>query len=242
MKIPSNRLSLPPLFKIITNQNIMGNIFTSSIGKKLIMSITGLFLILFLLIHLIANSAYLLGPESFDTIIAIMGSPVVVAMVPVLAAGFVIHIIYAAYLTLTNLKARGSERYAIPHKGKADSFASKNMFVLGLIVLGFLAFHLTHFWAKMQLPEFTGGEAENVNDLMTATFGNIWVVVAYAIWFGALWYHLTHGFWSAFQTVGLNNSKWLKRWQVIAYIYASFIFVGFLSIAVTAYLRANGIC
>lgn len=65
----------------------MGNIFTSSIGKKLIMSITGLFLILFLLVHLFANSAYILGPESFDTIIMIMGSPVVVAMVPVLAAG-----------------------------------------------------------------------------------------------------------------------------------------------------------
>ncbi|MFA6335062.1 MAG: succinate dehydrogenase cytochrome b subunit [Bacteroidales bacterium] len=219
----------------------MGNIFTSSIGKKLIMSITGLFLILFLLVHLIANSAYLFGSEAFDTIIVIMGSPVVVAMVPVLAAGFIIHIFYATFLTLTNLKARGSEKYAVPHKGRTDSFASKNMFVLGLIVLGFLVFHLTHFWAKMQLPELTGGEPENVNDLMSLTFGNIWVVIAYVIWFGALWYHLTHGFWSAFQTLGLNNSKWLNRWKVIAYIYATFIFLGFFTIAVTAYLRTNGI-
>lgn len=241
MKLPSKSLSLHSLtFKIITNQNIMGNIFTSSIGKKLIMSITGLFLILFLLIHLIANSAYLLGPESFDTIIMIMGSPVVIAMVPVLAAGFIIHIIYACYLTLTNLKARGSERYAVPHKGKSDSFAAKNMFVLGVIVLGFLSFHLTHFWANMQLPEFIGGEPENVNILMEATFGNILILILYTIWFVALWYHLTHGFWSAFHTMGLNNSKWLKRWQVIAYIYATIIFLGFFIIALTAYLRANG--
>ncbi|NTU96162.1 MAG: succinate dehydrogenase/fumarate reductase cytochrome b subunit, partial [Bacteroidales bacterium] len=90
----------------------MGNIFTSSIGKKLIMSISGLFLILFLLVHLLANSAYLFGPEAFDLIIEIMGSPVVVAMVPVLAFGFIIHIFYASYLTLTNMKARGKERYA----------------------------------------------------------------------------------------------------------------------------------
>ncbi|MCK9627152.1 MAG: succinate dehydrogenase cytochrome b subunit [Bacteroidales bacterium] len=220
----------------------MGNIFTSSIGKKLIMSITGLFLILFLLVHLFANSAYILGPESFDTIIMIMGSPVVVAMVPVLAAGFIIHIIYAFYLTLTNLKARGTERYAVTHKGKADSWASKNMLVLGIIVLGFLAFHLTHFWAKMQLPELTGGEAENVNALMELTFGNIAIVVLYLVWFGALWFHLTHGFWSAFQTVGMNNSKWLNRWKAVAYVYASFIFLGFAVIAVTAYCRANGIC
>ncbi len=121
MKLPSNRLSLRPLktdnINIINN---MGNIFTSSIGKKLIMSISGLFLILFLLIHLLANSAYLFGPEAFDTIILIMGSPVVVAMVPVLAGGFIIHIIYAGYLTLTNLKARGKERYAVTHTGKTD--------------------------------------------------------------------------------------------------------------------------
>ena len=76
----------------------MANIFTSSIGKKLIMSISGLFLILFLLVHLLANSAYLLGPDAFDTIIVIMSSPVVVAMVPVLAAGFAIHMTYALIL------------------------------------------------------------------------------------------------------------------------------------------------
>jgi len=218
----------------------MANIFTSSIGKKLIMSISGLFLILFLLVHLLANSAYLFGPEAFDLIIVIMGSPVVVAMVPILAAGFAVHIAYALILNRMNMKARGAQRYEITHKGEADSWASKNMLILGLIVLGFLVFHLSHFWAKMQLPEFTGGHAENVNDLMHLTFGNPYIFVCYIVWFVALWFHLTHGFWSALQTIGLNNTKWISRLKGLSYIYATIVCGGFIVIAVTAYLRANG--
>ncbi|MDD2584065.1 MAG: succinate dehydrogenase cytochrome b subunit [Bacteroidales bacterium] len=219
----------------------MGNIFTSSIGKKLIMSISGLFLILFLLIHLLANSAYLFGHEAFDTIIGIMSSPVIVAMVPVLAAGFIIHIVYAILLTLSNLKARGSERYEVSNRAKTDSWASKNMFVLGVIVLGFLVLHLTHFWAKMQLPEFLGNHAENGNVLMEQTFGSLLNVIIYIVWFVALWFHLTHGFWSAFHTLGANNNKWINRLRVVSYVYATLIFVGFSVIAIFAYLTSNGI-
>jgi succinate dehydrogenase / fumarate reductase cytochrome b subunit len=215
----------------------MGNILTSSIGKKLIMSLTGLFLIFFLLIHLLANSAYLFGPEAFDTVIEFMGSPFIVVMVPVLAGGFVLHIVYAVFLTLYNMKARGSQRYEVTNKAKTDSWASRNMFVLGIIIGGFLAFHLTHFWAKMQLAEFTGGHAQNGNVLMAATFSNIWIVICYIIWFAALWFHLTHGFWSAFQTLGANNDKWLGRLKFVSYLYATIIFLGFSTIAVFAYLN-----
>lgn len=218
----------------------MGNILTSSIGKKLIMSISGLFLILFLLIHLLANSAYLLGAEAFDAVIEFMGSPLVVIMVPVLAAGFIVHIAYAVYLTLYNRKARGSERYAVNNQAQTDSWASKNMFVLGIIILGVLVFHLSHFWAKMQLPEFTGGHAQNGNDLMIQTFGNVWILVCYLVWFVALWFHLTHGFWSAFQTIGANNTKWLSRLKVVSYIYSTFIALGFSVIAIYAYITSLG--
>ncbi len=215
----------------------MANIFNSSIGRKLIMSVSGIFLMLFLVVHLLANSAYLFGPEAFDTIIEIMGSPVVVVMVPVLAGGFIVHIIYAGYLTLLNIRARGPQRYAVRNVGPKDSWASKNMFVLGVIVLGFLVFHLTHFWARMQLREFMGEHPDNVNDLMPSVFGNIWSLALYVIWFCALWFHLTHGFWSAFQSIGINNSKWLNRWRIISYFYATLIFFGFLTIAITAFFR-----
>lgn len=220
----------------------MANIFTSSIGKKLIMSISGLFLILFLLVHLTANSMYLISEESFRLACEIMATPFVTVMVPVLAFGFIIHIIYALYLTLYNRKARGNERYAIAHKGKADSWASKNMFVLGVIVLGALAFHLTHFWDDMQLQEFMGKESADPNALMTATFKNPIILAVYIIWFCALWFHLTHGFWSAFQTIGFNNRIWIRRWKVIGQVFATIIVLGFIVIAVYAFMKANGYC
>lgn len=219
----------------------MATIFKSSIGKKLIMSISGLFLILFLLIHVTINSLSLISPEAFQAGCDFMALPIITVIVPILALGFIIHIAYACVLTLGNLKARGRERYAVPHKGASDSLAAKNMFVLGVIVLGVLAFHLTHFWADMQLQEWMGVEAEDPNMLLEQTFGSPVITIIYIIWFAALWFHLTHGFWSAFQTIGFNNMIWIKRLKVIAYIVATIIFLGFTATAIAACLRANGI-
>ena len=226
----------------------MANIFTSSIGKKLIMSISGLFLIIFLLLHMTINLFSVIDSingtfGSPDGLFAVgcefMSLPIVTVMVPVLAFGFIIHIIYALILTFSNLKARGGyNRYAVASKAKTDSWASKNMIVLGIIVLGILVFHLTHFWADMQLQEWTGNHAEDPYLLLTATFGNWFNVVIYIIWFGALWFHLTHGFWSAFQTIGWDNKIWLGRLKVLAYIFATIIFLGFAIVAVNSCIEA----
>ena len=115
------------------------------------------------------------------------------------------------------------------------------MFVLGIVVLGLLVFHLTHFWAKMQLQEFTGGEAENPYTLLTTTFGNIWILIIYLIWFFAIFLHLTHGFWSMFQTIGWNNQVWFKRVKVIGIVVAALIMLMFAAVAVNAYLQAHGL-
>lgn len=226
----------------------MANIFTSSIGKKLIMSISGLFLIIFLLLHLTINFLSVIdslngnfGAEDglFAMGCEFMSLPIVTVMVPVLAFGFIIHILYALILTLHNLKARGGySRYAVASKAQTESWAAKNMFVLGIIVLGILVFHLTHFWADMQLKEWSGAEATDPYLLLTATFGHWYNVVIYIIWFGALWFHLTHGFWSAFQTIGWDNKVWIKRLQVISYIFATLIFLGFATVAINACLMA----
>ena len=172
----------------------MANILTSSIGKKLIMSISGLFLIVFLLLHVSINLFSVIdlftgsygSPDGlFKAGCDFMSLPIVTVMVPVLALGFLIHIFYGCYLTWTNLRARGGYcRYAVSSKAKTDSWASRNMIVLGIIILGFIAFHLTH------------------------------------------------GFWSAFQTVGLNNNIWLKRLKVLSYIVATLFFLGFASVTV----------
>lgn len=217
----------------------MGNLLKSSIGKKLIMSLSGFFLMIFLIVHLVVNATSLFGPEAFEAACEFMALPIVKILVPVLAAGFIVHIAYATLLTISNLRARGKQRYEVAQKGEADSWAARNMFVLGIIILGFLAFHLSHFWAEMQLKNFMGQEESDPNMLMSQTFGNIWVLGAYIIWFVALWFHLTHGFWSAFQSIGLNNSKWIGRLKVVAYIFATAIVAGFIIVAVVAHLNSG---
>ena len=222
----------------------------SSITKKLIMSISGLFLIVFLLLHLTINAFSILDTingtyGAADGLFAkgceFMALPIVTIMVPVLAFGFFVHIAYALILTAGNIKARGGVcRYASGSKGKAESWASKNMFVLGIVVLGLVAFHLNHFWADMQLKEFMGEHAEDPYLLLNATFQNWWMVAIYIVWFVALGFHLTHGFWSAFQTIGMSNQIWEKRLYFIGYIFVAVIVLGFCAVAVNAFLQANG--
>lgn len=219
----------------------MANIFSSSIGKKLIMSISGLFLILFLFIHALINGLSLISNEAFDAGCEFMALPFVTVMVPVLAAGFIIHIVYAFVLNLINYRARGNQRYAVANKAKTDDWAAANMLVLGFIVLGVLAFHLTHFWAKMQLPEMIGGHAEVGSALLVETFKSLWIVIIYIIWFAALWLHINHGFWSAFHTLGLNNNVWFCRLKVAGIIISSILCLVFVAVAVKSYLVANSI-
>ena len=223
----------------------------SSITKKLIMSVSGLFLIVFLLLHLTINlfsvidtckGTYGAADGLFQAGCDFMALPIVTIMVPVLALGFLVHIVYAGILTAGNIAARGGlNRYAGGSKGKAESWAAKNMLLLGIVVLGLIAFHLNHFWAEMQLKEFMGEHAENPYLLLNETFKNLWVVILYIVWFAALGLHLCHGFWSAFQSIGLSNQIWEKRLSAIGYAFVALIVLGFSVVAVNAYLQANGL-
>ena len=218
-----------PKFKK-TFHTIMAHFFTSSIGKKLIMSISGFFLMVFLVIHLGANLVTLFGEEAYNTVCHFMDTnPVVQIMVPVLAAGFAIHILYALLITLYNRRARGKQGYAVSNQGVASSWASRNMFVLGLIIICFLGLHLFHFWANMQLQHFIpNGEPEtNAYRLVVELFRKPIYAAVYVVWIWTIWFHLTHGFWSAFQSIGLNNSKWIPRLQFLAKVYATIIAIGF---------------
>ena len=230
----------------------MANIFKTSIGKKLIMSISGAFLIIFMLLHSTINFFAVLdsfkgtwgAPDGWYQLgCDFMALPIVDVMVPVLAFGFFIHIVYALILSIGNFKARGGvKRYEVASKAKADSFAAKNMIYLGLIVLLGIALHLTDFWQHMQLKEWTGGEAENPYFLLETTFKPIWLVILYVIWFTVLYLHIGHGFWSALQTIGWNNMVWLKRLKVIGTVIGAVIWLVLTSVAVCAYCHANGLC
>ena len=236
-------------------------IFNSSIGKKFIQAVSGAFLILFLILHGVINffsvidsftgkfgvvandeAIFSKGDGLFKLGCDFMSTPIIDIMVPILALGFVIHIAYGCWLTWQNIRARGGmKRYEVASKAAVDSWSAKNMLVLGIMVLGFLAFHLTHFWAKMQLPEMFGiGNFENNPYLLlTTTFGHWWVVALYVVWFAAIWFHLVHGFWSMLQTVGWNGSVWFKRIKVIGVIVASLIVLMFVATAVNAFVQAN---
>lgn len=236
-------------------------IFNSSIGKKFIQAVSGAFLILFLLIHSVINFfsvidsftgkfgvvatdtlKFSLGDGLFKLGCDFMSTPFITIVVPVLALGFVIHILYGIWLTIKNIIARGGyKRYEVSSKANTDSWSSRNMLVLGIVIFGALCFHLLHFWAKMQLPELTGIGVYEDNPylLLGLTFGRWWVLLIYIVWFVALWFHLTHGFWSMFQTVGWNGKVWFKRVKVIGIIVASLICFMFIAVAINAFIQVN---
>lgn len=213
----------------------------SSIGRKLVMSITGLFLVLFLTFHLSMNLAAVFSADGYNMVCKFLGANwYAIAGTLVLAAGFVIHIIYAFVLTLQNLKARGSNRYQVTARPKGVEWASQNMLVLGIIVILGLVLHGAQFWYKMQLNEIAGLALPGVDPhdgyaLIKETFSHGLFVVLYLVWFAALWFHLTHGFWSAIQTFGWNNLVWLKRWKTISNIFTTIICLGFAFVALWFY-------
>ena len=227
-------------------------LLNSSIGKKLIMSISGLFLVLFLLFHLSMNVAAVFSGEAYNMVCSLLGSNwYAVAATLVLAAGVVIHFVYAIILTLQNRKARGNDRYAINARPKGVEWASQNLFVLGLIVILFMLLHFSQFWYKMMFAELIGHHEVALGSAMVspqdgAAFinyyfqGNAVITVLYLIWYVALWFHLTHGFWSAIQTIGWNNTIWMNRWECISKIVATVICGLFAIITIIFFLNGVG--
>ena len=221
-------------------------LLNSSIGKKLIMSISGLFLILFLLFHLCMNIAAVFSGEAYNVICGLLGSNwYALVGTLVLAVGVVVHFVYAIILTLQNRKARGNDRYAINARPKGVEWASQNMFVLGLIVILFMILHFTQFWYNMMFAEWAGihGDIHPQDGAAFINFyfqGNVVNTILYLVWFVALWFHLTHGFWSAIHTIGWNNTIWLNRWECISKWVATIICGLFAVITIIFYLNGVG--
>lgn len=217
----------------------MSWLIKSSIGRKFIQSISGLFLILFLLFHMSMNLVLLFNYETYNFLAneilganwwAIVGTLVI-------ALGFVVHILYAIILTLQNRKARGKDRYESKSK-TAATWASKNMFVLGVFIFLFLILHLYQMWYQMQFKELfmIEGVRHDGAQLVEEIFSQLWVVIVYVIAFIALWFHLIHGFWSALHSVGWNNDTWMKRLKVVGNVISTIIVLGFIIVPIAMYL------
>lgn len=215
----------------------------SSVGRKVVMSVSGLFLVLFLTFHMAMNLVAVFSEDGYNMVCEFLGANwYALAGTLVLAAGFGVHIIYAFWLTMQNRNARGNESYAVVEKPKTVEWASQNMLVLGIIVVLFFALHLAQFWFKMQFVEISGLESINATPqdgaaLIRATFANPLFAVLYLVWFVAIWFHLTHGFWSALQTLGWSNKIWFERWRCISNIFATVIFLGFALVVVVFYVK-----
>ena len=216
-------------------------LFNSSVGRKFVMSITGTALALFLLFHASMNLVAIISEDGYNAICEFLGANWY-ALVGTLGIAFlaVVHIVYAFILSIINYRARGKERYAVSSKSEGVEWSSMNMLVLGFIILGGLCLHLANFWAKMQLVEVLGGEPASGIELIKYTFSKWYFVVPYTLWLCALWFHLTHGIWSAMQTFGWSNNIWLPRIKCISNIVATLIVLMFA--AVLVYYAVAGMC
>ena len=223
-------------------------LINSSIGRKVVMSVTGIALILFLTFHMSRNIVALFSGEAYNMICEFLGANwyAVVATVA-LGALTVAHIVYAFILTAQNRSARGNERYAVTGSSPKVEWASKNMLVLGIIVLLGMLLHLFNFWYNMMFAEIVGMHTQfhpaDGFAYIKETFANPVFVVLYIVWICAIWFHLSHGFWSAMQTLGINGKVWFNRWKVIGLVYTSLLMLGFLIVVLAfAFGCAPSLC
>lgn len=229
-------------------------LINSSVGRKVVMSVTGIALVLFLTFHMAMNLVAIFSEEGYNMICEFLGANWYALVATLgLAALFVIHLVYAFWLTMQNRTARGNERYAVTEKPKGVEWASQNMLVLGIIVIVGLGLHFYNFWYKMQFSEIMGIHDAFANGgiaptdgagFIQATFANPIFVVLYLVWLGALWFHLTHGFWSSLQTLGWNNKVWFERWKCVSNIYTTLVILGFALVVVIFFAKSfcTGAC
>lgn len=207
-------------------------LINSSIGKKVLMSVTGMALILFLTFHACMNVVALIDGDAYNMVCEFLGTNwYALVGTAALAALAVVHILYAVILTLENRKARGNNRYAVTAKPEKVEWASQNMFVLGVIVILGLFLHLYNFWFNMMFAELVGMEGlfapTDGYAFIQQTFSCPVTAVLYLIWLAALWFHLSHGFWSSLQTLGLSGKTWFCRWKLIGIIWVSVVIILF---------------
>jgi len=214
--------------------------FTSSVGKKLIMGFTGIFLILFLIVHVSLNAFIWAndGGVMFNQGAHFMGSTVVPRILEIgLFLGIILHIVQGYMLESQNRKARGKVKYAVSYGNKGSKWYSRSMALLGTIILLFLIVHISHFWLPNRSHQgFLLGEEINLYQTMKEVFSNIWVVLVYVLSCISLGYHLAHGFQSAFRTLGVHNKKYNTMLTSIGYCFSIVISLAFALMPISFYL------
>lgn len=218
----------------------MSGLVKSSIARKVVMALSGLFLVFFLGQHFAINILSVLAPDTFNEISHFMGyNPVVQYLLqPVLISGVIIHFVMGIAIELKNNKARVI-KYAQYRGSTNASWISRNMIITGLVVLAFLGLHFYDFWLPEMAYKYLEGNPEVATRYHEETvhkFEPIWRTILYVISFGLLALHLLHGFASSFQTMGLNN-KYSNAIKMFTKIYAIVIPLGFIFVALYHHLN-----
>lgn len=218
----------------------MSGLIKSSLARKVVMALSGLFLVVFLTQHFVINFTSVIAPETFNEWSHFMGYNPLVQFVlqPILIGGVVIHFIMGFILEIQNKKARGIG-YAKYNGGANAPWTSRNMIITGAVVLAFLGLHFYDFWVHEMDYKYVSGLAENptrYHEETVAKFAPFWRTVIYVVSFILLSLHLWHGFNSSFQTMGVNN-KYSPTIKTITKIFSVIIPLGFIFIALYHHLN-----
>ncbi len=222
---------------------------SSSIGRKFVMAVTGICLVLFVTFHVLMNTVAIAWPTAYNVICEFLGANWYALIASMgLAVLLILHIIYASWLTILNRKARGNDRYAVTSRPPQVEWSSKNMYVLGIVILAFLVVHLIQFWARMQWQEIRGTEFSVQDTTYAPLFGTlfiqeafklVWTPIVYIIGFIALWFHMNHGFWSMLHSVGWDDNHWINRLKCIGFWWTSIVIGLFCAQAIVFTVQAK---
>ena len=214
-------------------------LFTSSIGKKWVMALTGIFLILFLIVHVALNACVFAndGGVMFNHGAHFMGSNIVPRLLEIgLFLGFFLHIIQGLMLEFQN-RSKRKKGYAVPMGNKGSKWYSRSMGLLGTLILIFLVIHISHFWYPNRSHQgFVLGEEINLYERMQTVFQKEWVVIVYVLGCISLAWHLVHGFESAFRTIGVSNKKYLLMLRATGIAFSIIVPLAFAMMPVSFYL------
>jgi succinate dehydrogenase / fumarate reductase cytochrome b subunit len=219
-----------------------GKFINSSIGKKLTMAVTGSFLIIFLIVHLIGNITLFFGPEVFNGYVLTLDvvKPLIRVIEVVLLSAFLLHIFNGTKLWIENKRARGV-KYKINGSSENSDVFSRTMFLTGSIVFIFLVTHLgTFFWRFNVYDPMVLANHHQYFDIVVHFFGIWWYVLLYVVAVLLLGFHLNHGFQSAFQTFGWNHKKYFPLVEKIGTLYAIVMAVGFASMPIYFFFFCGG--
>ena len=217
--------------------------FTSSVGKKFVMGLTGVSLIAFLVVHVGINACIwaMDGGEMFNKAAHFMGATVVIRILEVgLFAGIFLHMIQGLLLVFQN-RSKRSVGYQVPMGNKGSKWYSRSMGLLGTIILIFFIIHWKQFWIPsrfldVQEVTYNGTSMHDMFSLMKDTFTQLWVVIVYVVACISLAYHLLHGFQSAFRSLGVRNNRYLHLLNALGIGFSIIVPLAFAMMPVSMYL------